>query len=181
MTLLTEALSDSSAFKIHSVSFHPYFMAGKKMDTTETVIDLTLETPKRTRTKTSLPGIDGNIGKGSPAASTPVYFTPDRPTKALNSPVAPINKDKSKTEETGSPETSNLVSAMQSLDLQREGSMREGWGPSQKDTPEIGTSVRAHRPSPVGLDWHGAGQSHRDRSRTPNHSRFRRTRRTNWD
>lgn len=160
-------------------------MAGKKVGATEPVIDLTFETPKRIRSKTSLPGSDGDMGKGVPtSASAPLYFTPDRPTKALNSPLGPIDtkSTKTQTELTGSPATRNLVDAMQSLDLHKEGSMPEGWkGPPEKDTPEIGTSVRAHRPSPVGLDWNGAGQNHRDRSRTPNHSRFRRmTMNANW-
>eukprot|EP00435_Cladocopium_sp_Y103_P038564 s312_g10.t1 len=135
-------------------------MAGEKVDMRETVVDLTLETPKKTRSKTSVDRFDENMGKEGGPAVAPLYFTPDRPTKALRSPAATF-KDKTKTEGTGSPGTSSLVCAMQSLDLDMKGSrlsMPEGWkGPQLEDTPEIGTSVWAHRPSPVGLDWCGVG------------------------
>ena len=109
----------------------------------------------------------------------PIDFTPDRPTKAL--------RTESKVTLMGTPDSENeLVSDLKSMSLKPSATSGLTGLPSSPKTPECGSSVEAHRASPVSLTWPtvGHGMTYETKTkddRTPDHGRVRRMRATTFE
>eukprot|EP00435_Cladocopium_sp_Y103_P055184 s1468_g18.t1 len=112
-------------------------------------------------------------------------FTPDRPTKALRSPMAPQRipaQTQAYLESSPSDSENILLSDLKNLNLNPKATAPLPKGLSVADSvksPDSGDSVRAHRASPVRLDWpvgYGVRQAQQDH--TPDHGKFRRMRAT---
>ena len=118
----------------------------------------------------------------------PIDFTPDRPTKALRSPMGPTRtRTEGKVTLMGTPDSENeLVSDLKSMSLKPSATSGLTGLPSSPKTPECGSSVEAHRASPVSLTWPtvGHGMTYETKTkddRTPDHGRFRRMRATTFE
>lgn len=115
-------------------------------------------------------------------------FTPDRPTKALRSPMAPERipaQTQTSLESSPSDSENILLSGLKNLKLNPKPTASLPKGLTVADSvksPDSGGSVQAHRASPVSLDWPvGYGVQQTKKDHTPDHGKFRRMRATTFE